>query len=193
MIAELASRHYPLWLVRILRIALFTALLALAARVRIELQPNTPVPITGQTLIVYLAGMALGPVEGAASVIAYVAAIAGGLPLDTRGLGPAVFVGPTAGYLIGFIPAAFVAGLAWRASGWRKLILSVLCGLAGAAILLAIGTLGVALFVQTSWGTALILGLFPFVLIEPGKVLLAASLAQLGRESWRRWITPHTM
>jgi biotin transport system substrate-specific component len=193
MIAELASRHYPLWLVRILRIALFTALLALAARIRIELQPNTPVPITGQTLIVYLAGMALGPLEGAASVIAYVAAIAGGLPLDTRGLGPAVFVGPTAGYLIGFIPAAFVAGLAWRTEGWRKLILSVLCGLAGAAILLAIGTLGVALFVQTSWSTALILGLFPFALIEPGKVLLAASLAQLGRESWRRWIAPHSV
>jgi hypothetical protein len=39
----------------------------------------------------------------------------------------------------------------------------------------------------------LILGLFPFVLIEPGKVLLAASLAQLGRESWRRWITPHSV
>ncbi len=90
MIAELASRRYPLWLVRVFRVALFSVLLALAARVRIELQPNTPVPITGQTLIVFLSGMVLGPVEGAASVIAYVAAIAGGLPLDTRGLGPAV-------------------------------------------------------------------------------------------------------
>lgn len=193
MIAELASRRYPLWLVRVLRIALFSVLLALAAKVRIELQPNTPVPITGQTLVVFLAGMVLGPIEGAASVIAYVAAIAGGLPLDTRGLGPAVFVGPTAGYLIGFIPAAFVAGLAWRAEGWRKLILSVLCGLVGAAILLAIGTLGVALFLKISWGTALILGLFPFVLIEPGKVLLAASLSRLGSESWRRWIGPQSI
>jgi biotin transport system substrate-specific component len=193
MIAELASRRYPLWLVRVLRIALFSVLLALAARVRIELQPNTPVPITGQTLIVYLAGMVLGPWEGASSVIAYVAAIAGGLPLDTRGLGPAVFVGPTAGYLIGFIPAAFVAGLAWRTEGWRKLILSVICGLAGAAILLAIGTLGVSLFVGNSWGTALLFGLFPFMLIEPGKVLLAASLAHLGRESWLRWLAPHSI
>ena len=189
MITQLATRHYPLWLVRVLRIALFTALIALSAKVRIELG-NTAVPITGQTLMIFLTGMALGPIEGALSVMAYVAAIAGGLPLDTRGLGPLVFAGPTAGYLLAFIPAAFIAGLAWRIDERFRLIGSIVCGLIAAVVILLIGTLGVAIYQQVSWGAALVLGLFPFVLIEPGKVLLAASLNKLGRESWLRWITP---
>jgi biotin transport system substrate-specific component len=190
MRTDIISRRYPLWLIRILRIGLFTVLLAIAAKTRIVL-PNTPVPITMQTLVVFLAGMVLGPVEGALSVAGYVGAIASGLPLDAYGLGPAVFVGPTAGYLIGFIPAACVAGMAWRMNGWLKLILSVVCGLAAAAIILVVGTVGVSLFQHTQWANALLVSLFPFVLTEPGKVLLAASLVKAGQESWLRWITPH--
>jgi biotin transport system substrate-specific component len=191
MLAEMTGRRYPLALIRVLRFGFFVALLAIAAKIRFVL-PDTPVPITMQTLAVFLTGMALGPAEGALSVAGYVAAIAGGLPLDTYGLGPAVFAGPTAGYLLGFIPAAFVAGLAWRVSERYKLILSIACGLAAAILILAAGTLGVAIFRQIVWWDALLLGLFPFMLVEPGKVLLAASLVKLGRESWLRWIAPYT-
>ncbi len=191
MIAEITGRRYPLGLIRALRIGFFVVVLAIAAKIRIVV-PDTPVPITMQTLAVFLAGMALGPVEGAISVAGYVGAIAGGLPLDAYGLGPAVFAGPTVGYLVGFIPAAFIAGLAWRASERYRLILTIACGLAAATLILVAGTLGVAAFRQVAWGDALLLGLFPFALIEPGKVLLAASLVKLEHESWLRWIAPHT-
>jgi biotin transport system substrate-specific component len=197
MTAETLSRRYPLWLIRVLRISFFIVLLIISAKVRIEL-PNTPVPITGQTLIVLLSGMILGPVEGMLSVLSYVAAIASGLPIDARGLGQGIFVGPTAaqfatgGYLIGFIPAAFVAGLAWRVkSEPAHLVLTFLCGLAAAAIILIFGTLGLAFYRQLPVENALLLSVYPFMLIEPGKALLAASLSTLKRESWLRWFPPN--
>jgi biotin transport system substrate-specific component len=183
MIAE--SRRYPLWMVRALRIAFFVVLLALSAKIRIQL--TTAIPFTAQTLAVFLAGLVLGPVEGAISVAAYVGAIAAGLPLDTFGRGAAVFATPTAGYLISFIPAAFVAGLAWRTKGNRRFMLNILCGFLAMVIVLLIGTAGVALINGLSWANALVLGLYPFVLTEPGKVLLAAALVKLGHESWLRW------
>ena len=127
------------------------ALIAISARISIVL-PTTPVPITMQTLMVFLTGMVLGPVEGAISVAGYVAAIASGQPLDARMLGPAVFAGPTAGYLLAFIPAAFIAGLAWRARERYRLILSIVCGLAAAILILVVGTLGVALYSHSTWG-----------------------------------------
>ena len=191
MIAERTNHRTSVWLIRVLRIGFFMMLLALSARISIVV-PTTPIPITMQTLMVLLTGMVLGPVEGAISVAGYVGAIAAGQPLDARMLGPAVFAGPTAGYLIAFIPAAFIAGLAWRVRERYRLILSMACGLAAALLILVVGTLGVALYSHIAWANALLLGLFPFMLIEPGKVLLAASLANLGHESWLRWIAPHT-
>ncbi len=191
MIAERTNRRSSVWLIRLLRIGLFIALIAISARLSIVV-PTTPVPITMQTLMVFLTGMVLGPVEGTISVAGYVAAIASGQPLDAKMLGPAVFAGPTAGYLIAFVPAAFIAGLAWRAPERYRLILSIACGLAAAILILIVGTLGVAVYSHIAWANAILLGLFPFMLIEPGKVLLAASLANLGHESWLRWIAPHT-
>ncbi|MEP7288540.1 MAG: biotin transporter BioY [Chloroflexota bacterium] len=186
MIAEVVSRRYPMWVIRAVRVGLFAVLVALSARVRIEIAPNVP-PITAQTLMIFITGMVLGPLEGALSVSVYVAAIALGAPLDTRGLGPLVFWSVTAGYLVGFVPAAFVAGLAWRAKQHR-LLLNVICGLAAMVVILAFGTIGVAAFRQMSLDSALIASVFPFILIEPGKVLLAASLVNLGNQAWQRWM-----
>ena len=104
-------------LARILAVGAFAALTAVSARATVEL-PFTPVPVTLQVLVVLLSGLVLGPVDGAASQLAYLAAIAAGLPLDARMLGPAVWATPTAGYLAGFVPCAFVAGwVAARARG----------------------------------------------------------------------------
>jgi biotin transporter BioY len=54
------------------------------------------------------------------------------------------------------------------------------------------GTFGVSLFQHIRWADALLLGLFPFILTEPGKVLLAASLTKLGYEVQWRWIASHS-
>ncbi|MHB8629135.1 MAG: biotin transporter BioY [Aggregatilineales bacterium] len=171
----------PAWQLRVLRIALFAVLTALSARLRIDL-PNNPVPITAQTLIVWLAGLALGPIDGAISQAAYVGAIALGAPLDARGLGPAVFLSPTAGYLIGFIPGAFVAGLGAR----RSLALKILAAFGGVAVVHLFGIAGIALAQHISFGTAIGFDV-AFIPVDFGKALLAASLVNLGHSSWQRW------
>ena len=80
------------------RIALFTGLTIIAARMQVEL--GGPVPFTFQPLAVLLAGMVLGAREGMASQLAYVGLIALGMPVDARGLGAAAFFGPTGGYRV---------------------------------------------------------------------------------------------
>ncbi len=171
----------PAWQIRVLRVALFIALTAISARVRIDL-PNNPVPITAQTLIVLLAGLTLGPVDGALSQIGYLALIAVGAPLDARGLGPAVFLQPTVGYLIGFVPAAFVAGLAFRAN----FPLKVLGAFVGAIIVHIFGIGGLILALHSSLAIAIGLDV-AFIGVDIGKALLAASLVNLGAASWQRW------
>ena len=89
----------------------FAVALALASQVAIPI-PGTPVPITLQPLVVVLAGMWLGPVAGAASMILHLAAGAVGLPVFSPYGAPGLarFVGPTGGYLFAYPIAAFVAG-----------------------------------------------------------------------------------
>lgn len=67
MKAETLIRRYPLWLIRVLRVALFVGILTLSARITLHI-PGTPVPITGQTWAVRLTGMVLGLIEGLLSV-----------------------------------------------------------------------------------------------------------------------------
>jgi len=189
MLARSETRRMPAWMLVVLPIAVFAGLLAISPKVRIEI-PGTPIPITAQTFAVLLTGMVLGPVEGTLAVIAYLGAIAAGAPLDARGLGPAAFFSPTAGYLIGFVPGAFIAGLAWRANdqGWRRVALSLLWGAAATVVMFAFGWLGLMTVLKGNIGAALMAGVFPFIFIDLGKVLLAAALVKLGRESWLRWI-----
>lgn len=78
------------------------------------------VPITAQTLGVMLAGAILGPVVGAVSVATVLALVAVGLPLLAGGRGgAAVFVGPTVGYLLGWVVGAVIIGLIVHAGGRR--------------------------------------------------------------------------
>ncbi len=159
-------------------VALFGAFTALTARVTIPL-PFTPVPITLQVMAVLLAGLVLGPTGGAISQLAYLAAVAAGLPLDARGLGPAALLGPTAGYLLGFAPTAFVAGwLAERLPGaW---VGSFVAALAGVAVIYICGLAWLAPSaggLGAAWG----LGAAPFILVDLGKALVAAAVAGSGR------------
>jgi biotin transport system substrate-specific component len=159
-------------------VALFAAFTALTARITIPL-PFTPVPITLQVMAALLAGLVLGPSGGAISQLAYLAAVAAGLPLDARGLGPAALLGPTAGYLLGFAPAAFVTGwLAERLPGmW---IGSFIAALAGVAVIYGCGLAWLVPSVG-SLGAAWTLGAAPFILVDLGKALVAAAVAGSGR------------
>jgi biotin transport system substrate-specific component len=124
-----------------------TFLMAMLARISIPL-PFTPVPITGQTLGVYLIGALLGPRLGAITLLAYLGQGLLGLPVFSMGTsawspsripGLPVIIGPTAGYLFAFPIAAFVVGLL-ASRGWdRKVSTAIPAMLAGELVILAIG------------------------------------------------------
>jgi biotin transport system substrate-specific component len=166
------------YLVQLMGIVLFAAFTALAARVTIPL-PFTPVPITLQVMAVLLAGLVLGPRAGAASQLIYLIAIAAGLPLDAKALGSAALAGPTAGYLVGFVPAAFATG--WLVKRLPAARVSRFLGaVLGVAVIYAAGIVWLAPAVG-SLRTALMLGVAPFILFDLGKALVAAAVAESGR------------
>ena len=169
--------------------ALFTALFA---RISIPLG-FTPVPITGQTLAVLLTGAALGSRRGASAMILYL--VAGSwLPFYAGGASGYVWGLSSGGYLIGFIPAAFVVGyLAER--GWDRRVWVLVAMLAGNVILYIPGLIQLSLFVQgidpsipddQVLATTLAWGLYPFI---PGDLikLYIASLALPGGWALVRW------
>ncbi|OPL18348.1 MAG: hypothetical protein AVO35_05750 [Candidatus Aegiribacteria sp. MLS_C] len=85
-------------------------LTGLLAQVRVYL-PWTPVPLTGQVLAVLLSGVVLGGRFGALSQVLYISLGVAGVPwFNGSSAGPAVLFGPTGGYLLGFIPAAYAMG-----------------------------------------------------------------------------------
>ncbi len=152
----------------------FAIALAAASQVAIPI-PGTPVPMTLQPLIVVLAGLWLGPVAGAASMALYLASGALGLPVFQPFGAPGIarLLGPTGGYLLAYPVAAALSGkLAlhaltywdrFRAAGWGM----VMIYLGGLAQLTALtGDLGSAVW----------LGIAPFVLADFVKAAIAAAV-----------------
>jgi biotin transport system substrate-specific component len=154
------------------------AALAVLAQVQIPLQP---VPVTGQTFGVLLVGALYGSRRGSLSMLTYLVMGAAGLPVFAGGAaGPAHFVGPTGGYLVGFVAAAWLVGrLAER--GWdRKVPSTALAMSLGTLLIYVPGVAWLSTFV--GWGRVLQLGMFPFLLGDVLKVALAALTLPRG---WR--------
>lgn len=148
---------------------LFTAALA---QVRIPL-PFTPVPLTGQTFAVLLAGAALGSRRGLASMSLYLLLGGLGLPFFAGGQGGLAYLaGPTLGYLLGFVLAAWLTGRLAERGLERSLRTSVLPFLAGTIVIYACGAGWLALSLGLQ--KALLLGIVPFVAGDLLKVALAA-------------------
>jgi biotin transport system substrate-specific component len=147
-----------------------SVLIALLAQLEIPLQP---VPITGQTFGVLLVGALLGSRLGAVTVLTYLAWGAIGLPVFAGGnSGLARLVGPTGGYLVGFLGAAFLVGrLSER--GWdRRVLTTAVAMLLGTILIYLPGIAWLSRFV--GWDRVLELGLAPFVIGDLLKVALAA-------------------
>ncbi len=147
-------------------------LLALSAQISISLW-FTPVPITGQTLGVLLVGAALGSRRGALAIVLYLIEGGFGLPFFAGGgSGWVAFSGPTGGYLIGFVVAAYVVG--WMAErGWdRRFWTAAVAMLAGEFLIYLFGVPWLAYFVGA--GDALPLGMFPFIPGDIAKLVVAA-------------------
>jgi biotin transport system substrate-specific component len=155
-------------------VLLGNALLALSAQVAVPI-PLSPVPVTGQTFAVLLAGAALGRARGAAAVLAYLAEGAAGLPVFAGGVaGPAALLGPTGGYLLGFLPAAWICG-ALAERGWDRHLPGTLAAMAaGDLAIFALGVPWLARFVGLE--NAFTLGVAPFLVGNVAKIVLAASV-----------------
>jgi biotin transport system substrate-specific component len=147
----------------------FALLTALFAQISIPLG-FTPVPITGQTLAVMLAGAALGSRRGAAAMALYLVAGAW-LPFFSGGTSGFVWGLASGGYIIGFVPAAYLVGfLAER--GWDRQVWIILAMLLGNVVLYLPGLVQLSFFVPQ--GRVLELGLYPFILGDLIKIYIAA-------------------
>jgi biotin transport system substrate-specific component len=154
----------------------FIILTSLGAFVRIPL-PFTPVPITLQTFFVLLSGAVLGAKLGAFSQIGYIFLGALGLPIfQGGGSGLIHLLGPTGGYLIGFILSSWTIG---RITGFKNnLRFSVVfvSMIVGAFLILLFGSAHLALILHCDLKRALFLGFFPFVPGDIVKSIIASSL-----------------
>ncbi len=129
-------------------VAVFAALIAVLGLPGAFTPFGLTVPITAQTLGVMLAGLLLGARRGALAVVVLLVLVAAGLPLLAGGRGGlGVLASPSAGYLVGWVPGAFVAGLlaGVPAGRWRLVPLLVAAVLGGVVVVYACGTLGLLL------------------------------------------------
>lgn len=152
-------------ILQILGASLFIGLLA---QIRIPLY-FTPVPITGQTLAVMLSGALLGSRRGALAVICYLIQGCLGMPVWAGGgFGLMHFVGPTGGYLIGFVMQAYLIGYLFEQKNVLTHLPTFIKILLPTTLQLALGTLWLSCF--TGLSSALMLGFYPFILGELIKV-----------------------
>lgn len=174
----LADRVIPRsWVTDVLLVAGGVALTAVLAQVAI---PLYPVPITGQTLAVLLVGAALGTVRGAVSMILYAVLGIIGLPIFTEassGLG--VLVGPTGGYIVGFIASAALVGWLSERAWDRKIVKAAVIFLAGTVVTFVFGLAWLLHFYGGDIDATLRGGLYPFVIGGLIKAAIAAGLLPL--------------
>ncbi len=137
----------------------------------------TPVPITGQTLAVLLAGGVLGANAGAASQALYIAMGAVGLPFfaDAKG-GWTVATGSTAGYLVGFVVAAWLVGRLAERDQDRSVGTALGAFLVGSVTIYLFGVPWLANVIGADWNRAAELGAYPFIAGDLVKVAIAGSL-----------------
>lgn len=157
---------------RFLSVSIFVVLTALSAFVRIPL-PFTPVPLTLQTFFVLLSGALLGRKLGVSTQISYMLLGFTGLQVFTGfGSGGLYLLGPTGGYIVGFILAALFAGslLVKEKQNSNSVFIKLLCA---DFIILFSGTLWLKISLSCSLSRAFLLGFLPFVLGDIFKVILA--------------------
>lgn len=182
LVSVLASRSESTRAVPVASMLFITALTAAAAQISVPL-PFTDVPFTFQPMVVLLGGLALGSRLGLASQILYLALGVAGLPVFAASVtlppGLLRLLGPTGGYLMSYPIAAFLVGYLAERGFDRRYVTAFLAMLAGLVVIYASGALWLGLFVGRSpigFATALNLGVYPFVVADLMKLLVAASV-----------------
>ena len=165
--------------------AIGSAIIAILAQVTI---PLPLIPITGQTLAIGLVVTILGMKLGVLSVIVYILVGAVGMPVFSGMSGGfGVLVGPTGGYIIGFLPSALLMGLYMRKFG-ITISHAIVANLIAMVITLAFGTVWLKIVANLTWTAAFMGGVAPFIIVGVIKAVLAAWFGVIVR---RRLETAH--
>ena len=167
----------PLW--RAVRNALLalagTAIIAISAKIQV---PFWPVPMTMQTLAIVVIAMAFGARLGFATLALYVLEGAVGLPVfagtPEKGIGIPYMLGPTGGYLAGFVAAAWLAG--WLAErGWdRSFLKATAVNFVATAVVFVFGLAW--LIPMFGFAKSIAVGVTPFLLSSAFKIALGGAL-----------------
>jgi len=155
----------------------FAFLTGISAKLKIEIGL---VPITGQTLMVLLSGALLGSKKGALSQLIYLLGGIFGIPWFARGGGMVYLMSPTFGYILGFVLAAYFVGFLCEKGFDRKIKSSILAMLLGNILIYLPGLFWLSKFV--GFEKALAIGLYPFIIGDLFKLLLASLILPFG---WR--------
>lgn len=158
--------------------------IALAAQLKIVL-PFTPVPVSAQTFVVLLIGALFGAKRGVVTVMTYLSIGILGLPVFAAAPpGPGALVSPTAGYLAGFVLAAWVMGTLSE-YGWdRRVSTTALAMVLSSLVIFSCGVLWLGRFV--GWDKVLQTGFFPFIPGDLLKIALATAILPAGWSLFRK-------
>ncbi|CUH94812.1 putative membrane protein [Propionispora sp. 2/2-37] len=160
--------------------ALFAAVISVLGFISIPL-PFSPVPVTGQTLGIMLAGSILSARQAGLSVLVFILIGAAGVPVfagSTGGIG--ILLGPRGGYLFGFLAGAIM--IAWLRGKnppvWR-LVMANTAG--GIGMVYLSGVLWLSAVTGMAWSKAVMVGALPYIPGDVGKVLIAALIGSAVR------------
>ena len=162
-----------------LRMTVFASLLAalMAAGAYLSI-PIGPVPIVLQNMFVLLAGLLLGSRWGLASVAVYLLTGACGLPVFAGGLGGiGRILGPTGGYLIGYLPAVFIAGYISEKTV-KRFGYDILAMICATVVLYSCGVTWLKILTGMTWSKTMIVGMYPFLVGDALKIAAAALIAK---------------
>ncbi|MBQ7582973.1 MAG: biotin transporter BioY [Lachnospiraceae bacterium] len=156
--------------------AVMTAVICMLAPLSI---PIGPVPVSLATLAILFTVYILGMKRAVAAVMLYLLIGLAGVPVFSGfSAGPAKLLGPTGGYLIGYIPMAAIAGLVTDRF-YKNRIISILGMAAATAVLYAVGTVWLACSAGMSLEAALAAGVIPFIPLDLVKTVAAALIGPL--------------
>lgn len=162
-----------------LRMTVYASLLAALTAAGAYLSiPIGPVPIILQNMFVMLSGLLLGSRWGLASVGVYLLAGACGLPVFSGGLGGiSRMVGPTGGYLLGYLPAVYVIGLITEKVK-QNMVFDVIAMSCGCIIIYLCGVTWLKILTGMTVSKTLAVGMYPFLIGDALKIAAAAAIAK---------------
>ncbi|HIX25353.1 MAG TPA: biotin transporter BioY [Candidatus Lachnoclostridium avicola] len=167
---------------RLTLMGLFTAVLCVSSYIVIPL-PFTAVSITAQTMVVNLIGMILAPADTAIVFLVWICLGLAGAPVFSGGGGGAAkLLGPTGGYIIGYLAAAVLISLFCRkvkGMGKQTLFLIVV----GIPVIYLFGGAWMKISMRLTWPAVVIQGVIPFIPMDVAKCIGAAALAKALRRA----------